>query len=257
MFLCCRVTGNVFRHHFYAISCFGENMFTGIIESVGAVRAIVPQGGDFRVTIQTSSGHQSAGLSMLDVHLGDSIATNGVCLTVVEKGSDYYVADVSGESLRRTTLGYWKTGTRVNLEKALLLTTRLGGHLVSGHVDGLGEVIVQRQDARSLYFEIRAPHELARYFAEKGSVTVDGISLTINQLSGAVLSLNLVPHTANNTNISDWKEGSFVNLEVDVLARYLERLMLGDRAADTSAHGGSAGGVTMTLLQDSGFLTRR
>lgn len=231
-------------------------MFTGIIESVGSVRAIVPQGGDVRVTIQTSSsGRKSADLSMLDVHLGDSIATNGICLTVIEMGSDYYVADVSGETLRRTTLGQWKTGTRVNLEKALLPTTRLGGHLVSGHVDGLGEIVVQRQDARSLYYEVRAPRELARYLAEKGSVTVDGISLTINQLSGATLSLNLVPHTANHTNINDWKVGSFVNLEVDVLARYLERLMLGDRAADTLGNSGSDS-VTMALLQESGFLRR-
>jgi riboflavin synthase len=226
-------------------------MFTGIIESVGSIRAIVPQGGDVRVTVQTSSsGHKSADLSMLDVHLGDSIATNGICLTVIEMGSDYYVADVSGETLRRTTLGQWKTGTRVNLEKALLPTTRLGGHLVSGHVDGLGEIVVQRQDARSLYYEVRAPRELARYLAKKGSVTVDGISLTINQLSGATLSLNLVPHTANHTNINDWKVGSFVNLEVDVLARYLERLMLGDRAADTVGNSGSE-------LQESGFLSRR
>jgi riboflavin synthase len=233
-------------------------MFTGIIESVGSIRAIVPQGGDVRVTVQTSSsGHKSADLSMLDVHLGDSIATNGICLTVIEMGSDYYVADVSGETLRRTTLGQWKTGTRVNLEKALLPTTRLGGHLVSGHVDGLGEIVVQRQDARSLYYEVRAPRELARYLAKKGSVTVDGISLTINQLSGATLSLNLVPHTANHTNINDWKVGSFVNLEVDVLARYLERLMLGDRAADTVGNSGSESGVTMALLQESGFLSRR
>jgi len=234
-------------------------MFTGIIESVGLVRAITPQGGDVRVTIQTTSG-QSKGtaLSMHDVHLGDSIATNGICLTVVEIGADYYVADVSGETLRRTTLGQWKAGTRVNLEKALLPTTRLGGHIVSGHVDGMGEIIVQRQDARSLYYEVRAPRELARYLSEKGSVTVDGISLTINQLSGATLSLNLVPHTANHTTINDWKVGHLVNLEVDVLARYLERLMLGDRAADTVGNSGlSEGGVTMSLLQDSGFLNRR
>jgi riboflavin synthase len=223
-------------------------MFTGIIESVGSIRAIVPQGGDFR-------GSKSANLSMADVHLGDSIATNGICLTVIEMDSDYYVADVSAETLRRTTLGQWKTGTRVNLEKALLPTTRLGGHLVSGHVDGLGEIVVQRQDARSLYYEVKAPRELARYLAEKGSVTVDGISLTINQLSGATLSLNLVPHTANHTNINDWTVGSFVNLEVDVLARYLERLMLGDYAADTMGHKAESG-VTMALLQDSGFLRR-
>jgi riboflavin synthase len=232
-------------------------MFTGIIESVGSIRAIVPQGGDFRVTVQTTNGgSKSANLSMADVHLGDSIATNGICLTVIEMGSDYYMADVSAETLRRTTLGQWKTGTRVNLEKALLPTTRLGGHLVSGHVDGLGEIVVQRKDARSLYYEVKAPREIARYLAEKGSVTVDGISLTINELSGATLSLNLVPHTANHTNIDDWKVGSYVNLEVDVLARYLERLMLGDRAADSTAKSGWEGGVTMSMLQENGFLRR-
>ena len=233
-------------------------MFTGIIESVGLVRAITPQGGDVRVTIQTTNSQKSAGLSMGDVHLGDSIATNGICLTVIDMAADYFVADVSSETLKRTTLGQWKTGTQVNLEKALLPTTRLGGHLVSGHVDGLGEVIVHRQDARSLYYEVRAPRELARYLAEKGSITVDGISLTINHLNGAVLSLNLVPHTAKHTNIDDWKVGSLVNLEVDVLARYLERLMLGDRAADTGGHTTTTEhGVTLALLQESGFLNRR
>ena len=231
-------------------------MFTGIIEAVGSVRAVTPQGGDIRLTIQTT-GSGMGDLPMADVHLGDSIATNGICLTVIEMGANYYVADVSGETLRHTTLGHWKTGTLVNLEKALLPTTRLGGHLVSGHVDGMGEVIVQRNDARSLYFEIKAPRELAKYLAHKGSVTVDGISLTINALAGDVLSLNLVPHTAKHTTINDWKVGSHVNLEVDVLARYLERLLLGDRAADTGAEGGAESGVTMALLQDSGFLRRR
>jgi len=229
-------------------------MFTGIIEAVGSVRAVTPQGGDIRLTIQTT-GSGKGDLPMADVHLGDSIATNGICLTVIEMGADYYVADVSGETLRHTTLGQWKMGTQVNLEKALLPTTRLGGHLVSGHVDGMGEVIIQRQDARSLYYEIKAPRELAKYLAHKGSVTVDGISLTINALSGNVLSLNLVPHTAKHTTINHWKVGSFVNLEVDVLARYLERLLLGDRAADSGDSAES--GVTMALLQDSGFLRRR
>jgi riboflavin synthase len=228
-------------------------MFTGIIEAVGRVRAVTPQGGDVRLAIQTT-GSGKGDLSMLDVHLGDSIATNGICLTVIEMGADYYVADVSGETLRHTTLGQWQMGTLVNLEKALLPTTRLGGHLVSGHVDGMGEIIVQRQDARSLYYEVSAPRELAKYLAHKGSVTVDGISLTINALSGNVLSLNLVPHTAKHTTINDWTVGRMVNLEVDVLARYLERLLLGDRAADSGSTAAGESGVTMALLQDSGFL---
>ncbi len=221
-------------------------MFTGIIEAVGQIDRITPKSGDVELRVHCP------GLDMADVQLGDSIATNGICLTVIEFGPGYFVADVSAETLRRTTLGQWRSGTRVNLEKALLPTTRLGGHLVSGHVDGLGTITVSRQDARSLYFEVEAPRELARYLAEKGSITVDGISLTINVLKGATLSLNLVPHTATKTNIGDWKVGTQVNLEVDVLARYLERLLLGDRAAD---HDGphQDGGITLEFLAQHGF----
>ena len=224
-------------------------MFTGIIESVGHVKSIVRQGGDVRLSIAVGK------LDMGDVKLGDSIATNGICLTVIDYGHDWYVADVSVETLNRTCLGYWKAGTRVNLEKALLPTTRLGGHLVSGHVDGIGEIIVKRQDARSIYFEVQAPRELARYLSEKGSVTVDGISLTINHLRGDVLSLNLVPHTADQTNIGDWRLGSRVNLEVDVLARYIERLLLGDKAADYH-DAPKAGGIDMAFLSENGFLRK-
>jgi riboflavin synthase len=224
-------------------------MFTGIIESVGHVKSIVRQGGDVRLSIAVGK------LDMGDVKLGDSIATNGICLTVIDYGHDWYVADVSVETLNRTCLGYWKAGTRVNLEKALLPTTRLGGHLVSGHVDGIGEIIVKRQDARSIYFEVQAPRELARYLSEKGSVTVDGISLTINHLRGDILSLNLVPHTADQTNIGDWNMGSRVNLEVDVLARYIERLLLGDKAADYT-EAPKAGGIDMAFLSENGFLRK-
>ncbi len=181
-------------------------MFTGIIEAVGKVQSVRQAGGDVRLTID------AAGLDMGDVKLGDSIATSGVCLTVVDFGKNWYAADVSLETISRTSLNSWKTGTRVNLEKALLPTTRLGGHLVSGHVDGLGEVMLARQDARSLYFEVKAPDALAKYMAEKGSITVDGISLTINYLDGTLMSLNLVPHTATQTTIQDWQLGSKVNL---------------------------------------------
>lgn len=224
-------------------------MFTGIIESVGQVKSIVRQGGDVRLSIAVGK------LDMGDVKLGDSIATNGICLTVIDYGHDWYAADVSVETLNRTCLGYWKIGTRVNLEKALLPTTRLGGHLVSGHVDGIGEIIVKRQDARSIYFEVQAPRELARYLSEKGSVTVDGISLTINHLRGDILSLNLVPHTADQTTIGDWNMGSRVNLEVDVLARYIERLLLGDKAADYT-EAPKAGGIDMAFLSENGFLRK-
>lgn len=219
-------------------------MFTGIIEAVGKVTSLTQTGGDVRLTIQVGK------LDMGDVKLGDSIATSGVCLTVIDYGKDWYAADVSLETISRTSLANWKAGQLVNLEKALLPTTRLGGHLVSGHVDGLGEIIVKKQDARSIYFEVKAPDELAKYLAEKGSITVDGISLTINHLNGGVLSLNLVPHTGGETTIHQWQVGSKVNLEVDVLARYIERLLLGDKAAQSTAKSG----IDMSFLAENGFL---
>lgn len=218
-------------------------MFTGIIESVGQVIALQPVGGDVRVRIQTS-------MDLSDVQLGDSIATNGICLTVTERGIDWYSADVSRESLQRTTLGQWKVGQRINVEKAMLPTTRFGGHIVSGHVDGIGEITQRWQDARSIYYEVTAPADLARYLAEKGSITVDGISLTINHLRGHVLSLNLIPHTAERTNIGTWQVGTLVNLEVDILARYIERLLLGDRAAETT----TSSAISMDFLAQHGFL---
>ena len=218
-------------------------MFTGIIESVGQVQSLQSVGGDIRLRIQTN-------LDMSDVHLGDSIATNGICLTVIEWGDDWYAADVSRESLNRTTLAHWKVGQAVNVEKAMLPTTRFGGHIVSGHVDAVGEITVVREDARSLDFEVTAPAEIARYLAEKGSVTVDGISLTINHLRGRVLSLNLIPHTAERTNIGTWKTGAKVNLEVDVLARYIERLLLGDKAAESTPQSS----ISMDFLAQNGFL---
>ena len=218
-------------------------MFTGIIESLGTVESIQNVGGDVRLRIQTD-------LDMSDVHLGDSIATNGICLTVIDFGSNWYAADVSRESLNRTTLEHWKAGQAVNVEKAMLPTTRFGGHIVSGHVDAVGEITVVRLDARSIYFEVTAPKEIARYLAEKGSVTVDGISLTINHLRGNILSLNFIPHTAERTNIGTWKAGTRVNLEVDVLARYIERLLLGDKAAETTQQSK----ISMDFLAENGFL---
>ena len=218
-------------------------MFTGIIESVGQVLSLQSVGGDVRLRIQSN-------LDMSDVHLGDSIATNGICLTVIEWGDNWYAADVSRESLNRSTLGQWKVGQPVNVEKAMLPTTRFGGHIVSGHVDAVGEITVVRADARSLYFEVTAPTEIAKYLAEKGSITVDGISLTINHLRGNVLSLNLIPHTAERTNIGTWQNGTKVNLEVDILARYIERLLLGDKAAEQKPESK----LSMEFLAANGFL---
>ncbi|MBZ2190210.1 riboflavin synthase [Alcanivorax sp. JB21] len=227
-------------------------MFTGIIEAKGEVLALTPSGGDVSLRLHTGA------LDMGDVQLGDSIAVNGVCLTVTSLPGNGFTADVSGETLNKTSLGSLKTGSPVNLEKALTPTTRLGGHLVSGHVDGVGKVVSLRPDARSTRIDIQAPAELARYIAQKGSITVDGISLTVNSVDGAVFSLNIIPHTQDMTTIGNWKPGTQVNLEVDIIARYLERLLLGERAAEpgVGADHGATYGVTLGLLAEHGFLKR-
>lgn len=221
-------------------------MFTGIIQAIGTLAAMEPRGGDVALHIRTGQ------LELADVQLGDSIATNGVCLTVIGLPGDGYVADVSRESLSLTTLGDLKPGSPVNLEKALTLSTPLGGHLVSGHVDGVGRVLERRDDARSIRFRIEAPAELARYIAHKGSICVDGASLTVNAVHGSQFELNIVPHTVKETIIDGYRPGTRVNLEVDLVARYLERLLLGDKAAEAQA--GEQGGVTLEMLAKSGFL---
>ena len=219
-------------------------MFTGIIESVGQIASLQPRSGDVRVQVRTGK------LDLGDVKLGDSIAVNGVCLTVVELPGDGFWADVSQETMRSSAFVNLKLGSPVNLEKALTATTRLGGHLVSGHVDGVGTVLSRNEEARSVRFRVEAPAALARYIAQKGSITVDGISLTVNGVDGAVFDLNIVPHTLQETIMGDYQPGTMVNLEVDVIARYLERLMLGDKAAEPSAQSG----VSMAFLAENGFL---
>ncbi|BAO43773.1 riboflavin synthase [Thiolapillus brandeum] len=218
-------------------------MFTGIIQAVGSIGSMEDRGGDIRLGIDTGK------LDLSDVALGDSIAVNGVCLTAVELPGNGFVADVSGETLSLTSLGGLKNGSPVNLEKALTLATRLGGHLVSGHVDGLGTVVSRKEDARSVRFVIEAPSELARYIAHKGSITVDGTSLTVNEVDGARFELNIVPHTLQETIMDTYQAGSKVNLEVDLVARYLERLLLGDEAAQPGATG-----VTRDQLIKAGFI---
>ena len=219
-------------------------MFTGIIESIGKIAKMEKRGGDVRLHIATGK------LDLSDVALGDSIAVNGVCLTAVALPGDGFVADVSNETLSLTSLGQLSMGSPVNLEKALTMSTRLGGHLVSGHVDGLGEVIAKSEDARSIRFTVKAPDELAKYIAHKGSITVDGTSLTVNAVKGAEFELNIVPHTAQETIMSEYEVGRKVNLEVDLVARYLERLLLGDKAADAYAEGG----LNMQKLMEAGFV---
>ena len=217
-------------------------MFTGIIQAIGKVETRQDRGGDARLRVATGK------LDLSDVAVGDSIAVSGVCLTAVELTGDGFWADVSGETLSRTTLGALRPGDPVNLEKALTPTTRLGGHLVSGHVDGVGRVAERRPEARSVRFVIEAPRELARYIAEKGSIAVDGVSLTVNRVDGTRFDLNIVPHTLAETTLDRFAPGRAVNLEVDVIARYLERLLLGNRAAEPR------GGVTLETLAQHGFI---
>jgi riboflavin synthase len=198
-------------------------MFTGIVQGVATVRAIEPRGGDVTLVFDT------AGISLADIELGGSIAVSGVCLTATRFDGGSFAADVSRETLSLTTLGDWVAGTRVNLEKALLAGQALGGHYVTGHVDGVGEMVSRRDDARSVRMEFKVPPELARYVARKGSICIDGVSLTVNGARGDRFDVNLVPHTLEVTTLGGLQAGSRVNLEVDIIARYVERMMRPDQ----------------------------
>jgi riboflavin synthase len=198
-------------------------MFSGIIADVGSIKQATDRDGGLRLVIATSV------LDLSDVQLGDSIAVNGVCLTVVEHGADSFAVDVSRETLNCTG-GLDAIGAPVNLEKALRLADRLGGHLVSGHVDDVGEVIEFTDLGESWKLVVRAPQALAKYIAIKGSITINGVSLTINQVSGGEFSVNLIPHTLVMTNLKNLRAGSRINLEVDLIARYVERMMQKDLA---------------------------
>ncbi|NQY27472.1 MAG: riboflavin synthase [Piscirickettsiaceae bacterium] len=194
-------------------------MFTGIIAAIGKIENIQPQAGDLRLHVNTQD------LDLSDVKLGDSVAINGVCLTVVEHKQSILGFDVSRESLDRTSLGALSKGSAVNLEKALAVGDRLGGHFVSGHVDGLATVISMQESARSVQFRFEIPAGLERYIAEKGSICIDGTSLTVNDVSDNWFEVNIIPHTMQETVMSYYRQGTKVNLEVDLIARYLERLL--------------------------------
>jgi len=217
-------------------------MFTGIIQALGQLSDKQAVRGDYRM------GFTAIGIDMNSVALGDSIAVNGVCLTVIEKSASGFYADVSRETLSRTSLGHLQSGASVNLELALTPSSRLGGHLVSGHVDGLGSIKNRESDARSERFTVQAPQALMKYIAEKGSICVDGISLTVNSVSGDCFTLNIVPHTLAHTTMGQFKIGTQVNLEVDVVARYIERLLGGG-----DSQGGDVSGITLEKLRAYGF----
>jgi riboflavin synthase len=204
-------------------------MFTGIIQAVGTVRTMEPRGDGMRLGIDTGR------LELADVGIGDSIAVSGVCLTVVQLDPRGFAADVSHETLRRTAFAAMEEGYRVNLEKALTLATPLGGHLVSGHVDGTGTVLARTLLGNSVRLQIEAPQTLARYIAEKGSICVDGVSLTVNAIDGSRFDLAIIPHTLSHTTLGDFAPGRRINLEVDIIARYLERLLSGAGASEAGA----------------------
>jgi len=197
-------------------------MFTGIIQTVGTVASIEQRGGDARLTISARD------LGFDDVAVGDSICVSGVCLTAIALDGAQFAADVSVETLSCTTLGTLKIGNGVNLEKSLRLADRLGGHLVSGHVDGVGKVIAVAPDARSQRWTFELPDALARYVAAKGSICIDGVSLTVNEVEHNRFGVNLIPHTIDVTTFRDKRAGDAVNIEVDLIARYVERLRLGE-----------------------------
>ena len=202
------------------------------------MQSIAERGGDVRLRVD------AGGLDLESVAAGDSIAVNGACLTAVRLRAGSFAADVSRETLDNTTLGTLVEGSRVNLETALTLATPLGGHLVTGHVDGVGRLTGRREDGRSWRLEIEVPEALARYVARKGSICVDGISLTVNEVRGTRFGVNIVPHTMEATNLGERRTGDPVNIEVDIVARYLERLV---------GAGTEAGGLTRGLLEEYGF----
>ncbi|GAW96649.1 MULTISPECIES: riboflavin synthase [Colwellia] len=227
-------------------------MFTGIIEAVGVIKTINVNAQGARLVIATHD------LDMSDVKLGDSIATNGICLTVVEvnnsKGNGSYSADVSNETLQRTGFVNYQVGSKVNLEKAMLASTRFGGHMVSGHVDGVSEILAINNNGNSIEYWLSMPGDLAHYIAEKGSVTIDGTSLTVNALAedGSVgkFRLTIVPHTVKSTIFADYQVGTKVNIEVDLIARYLERLLTKSEQKESAPRSN----VSEAMLLKAGFI---
>ena len=223
-------------------------MFTGIIAALGSVRRLTRRGEDALLEVETS-------LDLDDVRIGDSIAVSGACLTVTAKADRVFTADVSAETLSRTTLRSLKAGDRVNLEKALGVMDRLGGHIVLGHVDGIGRIVEESTRSGSIVFGFEIDPALDRYVVAKGSITVDGISLTVNRCEKNIFYVNIIPHTAAGTTLGFKKVADAVNIETDIIARYLEKLISTEKEPDgtTGAMGGSSGGIDLAMLARYGF----
>lgn len=215
-------------------------MFTGIIEEIGTIQGI-------------QHGSQSAVLSIQckkvleGTQVGDSIAVNGVCLTVTEMGKDGYHADVMAETLRRSSLGALRSGSRVNLERAMAADGRFGGHIVAGHIDGTGKIEEIRRDETAVWYRVSAEPEVLRYIVEKGSITIDGISLTVAAVSKNDFQVSIIPHTQANTILADLVVGDIVNLETDIIGKYVEKLLTGSKPEDKKSK------ITMEFLMENGF----
>lgn len=221
-------------------------MFTGIVAARGMVRSLIRRGDDARLEVRTD-------LNLSDVRIGDSVAVSGACLTVTALDAGGFIADVSAETLSRTTLGALKAGDPVNLEKALRLGDRLGGHIVLGHVDGVGRIVEKTPRSASLLFGIEIAPDLDRYVVAKGSVTVDGISLTVNRCEKNRFYVNIIPHTAAETTLGGKSVGEGVNVETDILARHVEKLLFAERVEGIEKKA-KAGGIDLDLLARQGFL---
>lgn len=217
-------------------------MFTGIIEEVGALERLA--GGEIAICAKKV---------LEDVALGDSIAVNGICLTVTHFDAAHFVADVMPETVRRTSLAELKRGSRVNLERALTLRSRLGGHIVSGHIDGAGTIAAMQEEGNAVLLTVRASTSILRYIVEKGSVALDGISLTVARVSAADFTVSLIPHTREITNLREKRMGSRLNIETDILGKYVEKLFPGAHTRGESDAPKSAGGLTMDFLRQQGF----
>ena len=215
-------------------------MFTGIVATVGRITHLTRRGDAMRLALD------AGGLDLSDVALGDSIAVSGPCLTVVEFDAGHFAVDVSSETLARTTLGARQVGDPVNLEKALRLTDRLGGHLVSGHIDGIGTVLKREAQGEYIRWVVRVPPELSHYLAFKGSVAIDGVSLTVNAVDGDTFDVLTIPHTLERTTLGRLNAGAAVNIEVDIIARYIERMLSKSAPA-------AGAGMSLASLAEAGF----
>ncbi len=220
-------------------------MFTGIVESVGTLKSLSKRGNGYEIVVETAESFRLKDR----VQLGDSVANNGVCLTVTRISGNSFYADVSAETVEHTCFANYARGQKINLELACTPSTHLGGHIMQGHVDGVGEVVKSTQLDDAINVWIKAPTELLKYIAHKGSIAVDGISLTVNEIEGDIFRLTLIPHTQNSINFSNFNVGTRVNLEVDVLARYLERLFMQETKSQTE----KKSGITMESLAKNGF----